>query len=133
MKWQEFHTALGPAYKALKADIEAGNSPAGFESFRERAMLAKYSLANLMLIFTQRPAATYCAGYQEWRKLGRQVQAGERGITIWAPIFIRGRKAEVDDDSAPELRYRLVTVFDISQTAPVGSEVAAPELAGVAL
>ena len=45
-----------------------------------------YSLNNTILIYLQRPDATYCAGYQTWKnEFGRHVKKGEKGIKILAP------------------------------------------------
>ena len=40
----------------------------------------RYSLANQMLIFAQRPDATCVQGYRAWNKAGYQVRKGEKGI-----------------------------------------------------
>ncbi len=39
-----------------------------------------------MLIYAQRPESTAVAGYEAWKTLGRQVDKGERGIQILAPV-----------------------------------------------
>ena len=54
----------------------------------------KYSLANQMLIFAQRPDATCVQGYRAWNKAGYQVRKGEKGIAIYAPMLF-ARRAEV--------------------------------------
>ena len=46
----------------------------------------RYSPGNVLLIMQQRPDASYVAGYHAWKDLGRQVQKGEHGIAILAPI-----------------------------------------------
>jgi len=106
-----------------------------------------YSLNNTLLIYAQRPDATQVAGYQTWRQLGRQVNKGERGIRILAPIVHRRSPGEnevddtsdqTDNDRAAADRndgrrrlagFRAATVFDVSQTKgdPL-SEGARPEL-----
>ena len=57
---------------------------------------------NLWLILAQRPdlatTGDRVAGYQTWKRLGRQVQAGSKGIAILAPCVYRRRGA---DDAAP--------------------------------
>ncbi len=75
-----------------------------------------YSANNTILIWSQRPDATHVAGYQAWRRLGRQVRKGERGLRILAPMT-----AKVTDDDTGEQRriirgFRSVAVFDITQT-----------------
>lgn len=91
----------------------------------------RYSLANTFLITAQRPDATYAAGYRRWQQLGRQVQKGERGIAILAPLV---KKAPADatadpltDADAPGsvlAGFKTVTVFNITQTT--GAPLALP-------
>ncbi len=97
----------------------------------------RYSPSNLLLIASQRRDATYLLGYAGWRKVGRQVRAGERGIAILAPVTGRRRPepardqveprpaeapdqsepAQREDRSAPTVRaWRVAHVFDIAQT-----------------
>jgi len=78
----------------------------------------KYSLANQMLIFAQRPDATCVMGYRAWNKAGYQVRKGEHGIAIYAPMLFANKRdtaADSDTDAAPRLGYRVAYVFDISQ------------------
>lgn len=90
----------------------------------------KYSFNNTMLIAIQNPNASYVAGYNTWKRLGRYVNKGEKGIRILAPAPIK-RKIEqtVIKDGVPVTEekevtipvYKPVSVFDISQTA--GKEI----------
>lgn len=94
-----------------------------------------YSTSNLFLILVQRPDATRVAGFQTWKKLGRYVRAGEKGIAILAPCVYGPRRADEATDTADAgparvLRgFRVVHVFDIAQTdgEPL-PQVAGPEL-----
>lgn len=95
-----------------------------------------YSFNNTMLIAMQKPEATLVAGYQAWqKKFERHVKKGEKGIQIIAPAPIR-EKEEVEkidpftnepalkENGQPETeiithvipRFRVTTVFDVSQT-----------------
>jgi antirestriction protein ArdC len=79
---------------------------------------AKYSLANQMLIFAQRPDATCVQGYRAWNKAGYQVRKGEHGIAIYAPMIFASKRdtaEESDTDAAPRLGYRVAYVFDVAQ------------------
>ena len=110
-----------------------------------------YSFNNTVLIAMQKPEATLVAGYQAWqKKFGRYVKKGQRGIKIIAPTPIRLREeVEKYDPETHELilrpdvqpeteevvsvipRFRVTTVFDISQTdgKPL-PEIEAKELLG---
>ena len=81
-----------------------------------------YSFMNQILIFLQRPDAIQVAGFYTWRKLGRTVRKGEKGIAIIRPVFPKLTKSEASDDDEPdkELRapsyYTTCHVFDYAQT-----------------
>ncbi len=70
------------------------------------AQFHSYSANNLWLILAQRPdlatTGDRVAGYQTWKRLGRQVQAGSKGIAILAPCVYRRRGAgEAGPSTAP--------------------------------
>ncbi len=91
----------------------------------------KYSIANTMLIWMQRPDATRVAGFHTWLTLGRHVRKGEKGIRIFVPIRRSRTVTAIDEEPGKpeeqeigELRFRAVSVFDISQTD--GADIAQP-------
>ena len=62
----------------------------------------------------QCPEATHVAGFRAWKRLGRHVRKGERGIRIMAPIV---RRAVADDEHRDRVvAFKTVCVFDVSQT-----------------
>ena len=82
---------------------------------------------NTMMAYFQSAGETptVVAGYQQWKKAGRQVKKGEHGLIIFAPG--KGKKADdgIQDDT--DVFFFAVTIFDISQTeaitVPVSKEV----------
>lgn len=46
-----------------------------------------YSFRNALLMAIQKEDVSFVAGYQEWKKYGRQVSPGAKGITILSPSF----------------------------------------------
>ena len=92
----------------------------------------KYSFNNTVLVYLQKPDATFLAGYGKFRETyGHQVIQGEKGIKIFAPI-IRKKKnnlleeeIEKSKDNKEEkeeetiVGFRMVKIFDISQTKPI--------------
>jgi len=85
------------------------------------ARFPSYSFNNILLILSQQPNATNVAGYRTWQSLGRQVDKGEKGLRILAPIL---RKPSPDDAAvdAEQPRpgiagYRIAHVWDLSQTS----------------
>lgn len=82
-----------------------------------------YSVNNTILIWMQRPDASFVAGYKAWQtKFNRQVKKGEKGIKILAPMpkkFTKKVKDENGNEVEKEIQYttfRAISVFDISQT-----------------
>lgn len=121
------------------------------EYLKTMSQFHNYSFNNTLLIAMQKPEATLVAGFGAWqKKFNRQVKRGEKGIKIIAPAPIR-RKEEIEKfdpetnepilrpDGQPETeevehiipRFRIATVFDISQTYgdPL-PELDTPELMG---
>ncbi len=105
------------------------------EFLRSTAMFRKYSLANAIMIYCQKPGASRVAGMLAWNRLGRRAKKGEKGIAIFAPLISRNRKkseageteeavAQADgtisqEDGAGESRlrgFKVVYVYDVSQT-----------------
>jgi hypothetical protein len=79
-----------------------------------RAAFHTYSFHNTLLIVSQKPHATRCAGFKTWKKLERNVRKGETAIWIWAPMVVKDRDAA--DPDARRMIFRPVPVFDVSQT-----------------
>ena len=127
-----------------------------FESDKYRQYLAtmsrfhRYSVNNTMLIYMQRPDATHVAGFNKWRdQFGRNVLKGEKGIRIIAPTPYKKKVEEIKTDpetNAPvldadgkaiieekEIRipmFKVVSVFDVSQTSGKPLPQLAADLSG---
>jgi hypothetical protein len=87
-----------------------------------QARFHSYSFWNTVAILLARPDATRLAGFQQWRRLGRQVRRGEHGIAILAPVVRSVGQVEPDDaDGTTEAKrrcvgFKVVYVFDVAQT-----------------
>ena len=101
----------------LTAALESGCSDTLKAFLRAMAQFRTYSLHNVMLIAAQCPEATKVAGFHAWRRLGRYVKKGEKGIRILAPMVLRRPAEEGKDQENDEIvRFKTVCVFDVSQT-----------------
>lgn len=107
----------------LSNQLAAGNSATLDAYLRALGRFHRYSFGNVMLIMFQKPDATQVAGFHTWRTMGRTVKKGEKGIAIFAPMMIKPKDADNqqrantgDKNPAPQLRFRVVHVFDASQT-----------------
>lgn len=117
MKSEEVHRIIHNALDRLDAALAEGHSEALSRLLAAMARFHRYSWGNVVLIASQRPDATRVAGFHAWKRLGRSVKAGERGIAIRAPMLYRRSSGQGGpDDEEEALRFRLAHVFDITQT-----------------
>jgi hypothetical protein len=91
------------AVTKLMEALEHGESETFKNYLRTMARFHKYSWQNSMLILSQCPTAPRVAGYQTWRKLGRQVMKGANGIAILAPMNSNVRPEEQQDGEEKRL------------------------------
>lgn len=99
-----------------------------------------YSFNNNILISMQRPDASLVAGFRKWNEFNRYVRKGEKGIKILAPCIYKvdkengnneTEKSNKGDDEERVLKgFRVVHVFDISQTEGEELPTIAHELDG---
>ena len=75
-----------------------------------------------LLILWQKPTATKCAGFHDWKSAGRSVKKGSTGAAILVPI---GKY--MNEEGEEKLRFSWRYVFDISDTEELGEN--APRLA----
>ena len=99
----------------LTAALEKGKSEALTAYLQALSRFHDYSFGNVMLIVSQNPDATRVAGFRTWKKLGRWVKKGEKGIVIIAPLVGKKRDAP-EDEGRSVCGFRAVYVFDLSQT-----------------
>jgi len=118
MKSEQIKEITHRATEQLVTALNAGRSEALTGYLKAIGRFHRYSLYNVMLIASQKPDASYVAGFRTWNQLGRFVKKGEKGIVILAPIV--RRKAEIEEDrdevSASVSGFRAAYVFDVSQT-----------------
>ena len=124
------------------------------EYLKFASKFTNYSFGNTMLISAQKPDATLVAAYGKWKQLGRQVDKGQTGIAIIAPVpYKTNNILEIEQPATDEFGNRLYNddgtektetiekpitkfgfkkeyVFDVSQTS--GKELPDPiiELTG---
>ena len=96
----------------LSAALAEGHSERLSALLKTMAQFHRYSFHNVCLIARQRPDATRVAGFHAWRKLGRFVRKGEKGIAILAPIVGRKQVETEDGDSKTVVGFRAAYVFD---------------------
>jgi len=90
MKVEQATQVASKAIEQLSQALESGQSGALKQYLGAIARFHRYSWHNIVLIATQKPAATHVAGFNAWHKLGRFVKKGEKGIMILAPV-VRGK------------------------------------------
>ena len=108
------------AFNKLVEAVEAGKSDKLIEYLKMMGRFHRYSAMNSILIGFQFPDATHATGFHTWRKLGRHVKAGSKGIAIMASIVWRKKIAKTEEDEKSEEQvatfFKTVYIFDVSQT-----------------
>ncbi|MDN5892435.1 ArdC-like ssDNA-binding domain-containing protein [Arthrobacter sp. AOP36-A1-22] len=126
-KLDELHGKLTSAVEQLVSGEDWAKALSFAARFRSR------SFNNVLLIWAQHgeafeagrvpdPVPSYVAGYKQWQQLGRQVEKGQAGYQILAPITGRFASANPAD---PELWRRLnrgekPTPGEVARTRMVG-------------
>jgi len=105
---------------ALAAETDAVRKSELFTQWlNAMALFTSYSWNNTFLISVQCPTASRVAGFQTWKKLGRFVKKGEKGIAILAPC-IYSKKTEPENADSPTVKrlsgFKVAWVFDIAST-----------------
>lgn len=106
------------------------------EYLKSMSQFYRYSTRNTLLIHMQVPHATRVASFKQWDKdFNRHVKKGEKSIRIFAPIVKKemrefdkidpvtqtpmtdkNGKVITEELESESLRFKLVPVFDVSQT-----------------
>ena len=127
MKREEAIKLVEAGFEQLEETLKQGKSDALMKYLATMSKFHRYSLRNLLMIWQQNENATMVAGFRAWQKLGRTVKKGEKGIAIFAPMPFK-KKAEggncqkartsepKSDEEAQMMGFRVVHVFDVSQT-----------------
>jgi len=118
-KAKALRARIDESVDALAKAVDDVRASETFQAYLNvQARFHAYSWHNSLLIMMQRPDASRVAGFQTWKKLGRHVNKGERGIMIFAPCPWKREKATESGDSESEsgIYFKPVYVFDVSQT-----------------
>ena len=91
-----------------------------------------YSPNNVLLIALQKPNATRVAGYKTWQSLDHQVRTKESALRILAPMTYKRDDVSEGDDVREIRGFKMVPVFDISQTDGPDLPEAVSRLEGLA-
>ena len=129
IKDQEIKNKIDSAVGSLFSELEAGKSERLLKYLDFAARFRHYSFYNTLLIYFQKPEASYVAGYVAWKDQGFIINKGSKAIKILAPrfykyyenndktVFINKDDSIPDDVEIEEGIYFIpVSVFDISQT-----------------
>jgi antirestriction protein ArdC len=118
MKHEQAKSLADEALNKLAAALDQGHSETLRAYLAVMCRFHRYSWGNALLIATQRPDATRVAGFHTWKKLGRYVRKGEKGIMILAPVVVKKRieTEEGEDEQTRVFGFRAAYVWDQVQT-----------------
>jgi antirestriction protein ArdC len=118
-KATELNAGVRRTIEQLANETDAARQSQLFRDYlRTSAAFWDYSWHNQMLIWRQKPDASFVGGFNTWLKCGRYVRKGEQGIAILAPMFFKDKRQTTDgvDVETQRIWFKVVYVFDISQT-----------------
>lgn len=116
------------AFDQISAAVENINTDTDWLKYLEfNSKFYNYSARNILLIYMQKPDASFVKGFKAWHELERYVKKGAKGIAILAPCIkkIKANKDKTEQgsqgDQAEDEQEKLVGftvkyVFDISDT-----------------
>jgi len=115
----ELNAGIRRTIEQLANETDAARQSQLFRDYlRTSAAFWNYSWHNQLLIWRQKPDASFVSGFNNWLKLGRYVRKGEKGIAILAPMFFKDKRQTRDgcENETQRIWFKVVHVFDISQT-----------------
>lgn len=102
----------------------------GFKAWLDtssRLFANNLSFNNTMHIFSQKPDATYCMGYEAWKQYGRNVASGAKGASYFKPVFAherqegdffrmvkKGLEGQLKDPSIETASFRIGSRMDLT-------------------
>jgi hypothetical protein len=93
-KAAELNAGIRTTIEQLANETDAARQSDLFRNYlNASAAFWDYSWHNQMLIWRQRPDASFVGGFNTWLKCGRFVRKGEKGIAILAPMFFKDKTA----------------------------------------
>lgn len=110
-KASELNAGIRSTIEQLANETDAARQSELFRNYlKTSAAFYDYSWHNQMLIWKQRPDASFVGGFNTWLKCGRYVRKGEKGIAILAPMFFKDKNEKGDDTK--RIWFKIVYVFD---------------------
>lgn len=142
MERQTVNDRISQAMKRIENEVPKVFQTDEYKKYLQfAAKFHNYSWNNTMLIYSQKPNATFVAGFKAWKDMGNSVLSGEKGIQIFAPMIFKDKfkREKVDElgnkvldeygnpvletEEKKSLGFRIVHVFDISQTDATPPEI----------
>lgn len=94
-----------------KTALEIVSDPAKFQSYLDtQSRMNRYSAANALLIYAQKPEATQLKSFGDWGQENVRVKKGEKHFSILEP------NEYTKADGSTGVSYDVKKVFDVSQT-----------------
>jgi len=114
-KATELNASIRRTIAQLASETDTARQSQLFRDYlKTSAAFWNYSWHNQLLIWRQKPDASYVAGFNNWLKLGRYVRKGEKGIAILAPMFFKDKREKAEGETEfKRLCFKVVHVFDI--------------------
>ncbi|MCM1296290.1 MAG: ArdC-like ssDNA-binding domain-containing protein [Muribaculaceae bacterium] len=112
-EWIEKKQAEKEAVYAMidETAAEVVSAPEKFRDFLDtQSRMDRYSAANALLIYKQRPDSTQLKSFGDWGEDNVRVNKGEKSFSILEPVEYTKK------DGSPGVAYNVKKVFDVAQT-----------------
>jgi len=78
--------------------------------------VSRFSFRNILLLMAQQPAVQHAATFNTWKRLGRSVKKGEKGLVVLKPRIVRTKNKATGAHEPTFIGFSYLTVFDVAQT-----------------
>lgn len=78
--------------------------------------ISRFSFRNVLLLLAQRPAVVHAATFATWKRLGRSVKKGEKGLLVLRPRIVRAKSKKSGALEPTFIGFSSLAVFDLNQT-----------------
>jgi hypothetical protein len=103
MKREEAQELIERGVKELNEALSSGKSERLQKFLDVMSRFPNYSFNNCMLVAMQFPDASLVQGFVAWKKVGRTVKKGSKGIGIIAPMSYKAKEDEATETQRKRL------------------------------
>ena len=120
---QELQERIDTELERLSAQLAEGHTEEFKKLLSFWSGFHSYSMGNTILIWLQKPEASLVAGYQSWKKKGRQVRKGAKACWILCPIIYQVEDPDTKQEVEVLKGFKGCHVFADTDLEPNGEPI----------